>query len=121
MDSAGNAALCSFTVTVVGVGQPVAVKCPPNQILYTCGSNAVAYYQASASGNVGPVVCTPPSGTAFPLGTNVVTCTATNACGAGRHVQLQGHREVRPGRPAHHDLQAGLPDNFALPGDAALR
>ena len=47
------------------IGLPVVLKCPPNQTLYTCGSNAVAYYKVYASGNVGPVICTPPSGSLF--------------------------------------------------------
>ncbi len=46
IDSQGNAATCNFTVTVQRIGKPVAIKCPPDQIRYTCGSNAVAYYHA---------------------------------------------------------------------------
>jgi hypothetical protein len=115
VDSAGNAATCSFTVTVVGIGQPVVVKCPPNQILYTCSSNAVAYYQPSASGNSGPVICTPPSGSTFPLGTNIVTCTATNACGAVASCSFQVIVKSYLSGPPNLTFQAGLPDNFALP------
>ena len=115
MDSAGNAAMCSFTVTVVRIGQPVVVKCPPNQILYTCSSTAVAYYQPSASGQVGPVICTPPSGSTFPLGTNIVICTATNACGAVSTCSFLVIVKSSLSGPPNLTLQAGLPDNFALP------
>lgn len=115
LDSAGNAAMCSFTVTVVGIGQPVVIKCPPNQILYTCSSNAVAYYQPSATGQVGPIICTPPSGSTFPLGTNTVTCTATNACGAVSSCTFLVIVKSYLSGPPQLTFQAGLPDNFAPP------
>jgi hypothetical protein len=114
VDTLGNAATCTFTITVQRVGQPVIVKCPPNQTIYTCGSNAVAYYKPSVSGQVGPVIITPPSGTTFPLGTNVVTVSATNACGAVGTCQFLVI--VKPyvlGPPLVYT--AGLPDNFVLP------
>ncbi|MEY2410277.1 MAG: hypothetical protein QOF48_2947 [Verrucomicrobiota bacterium] len=60
----------------------VSVNCPTNRVLLTCSNSAVGYYTATAAGNNGPVICSPPSGTAFPLGTNYVICTATNNCGA---------------------------------------
>ncbi len=117
IDTLGNAATCNFTVTVQRIGQPVIIKCPPNQTRYTCGTNAVAYFKVFASGQVGPVVCTPPSGSTFPLGTNVVTCTATNACGAGASCQFLVIVKPYPlGGPAVV-LQAGLPDNFVLPAE----
>ena len=113
-DTLGNAATCSFKVTVQRIGQPVIVRCPPNQTLYTCGSNAVAYYKVSASGQVGPIICTPPSGTTFPLGTNVVTCSATNACGAVSTCQFLVIVKQYPLGPPLV-FQAGLPDNYVLP------
>jgi hypothetical protein len=114
-DAQGNAATCTFTVTVVRIGKPVIVKCPPDQIIYTCGSNAVAYYKPSASGQIGPVVCTPPSGSTFPLGTNLVICSATNACGDVASCQFLIIVKPYPlGAPAVV-MQAGLPDNFVLP------
>jgi len=116
-DAQGNASTCTFTVTVVRIGKPVIVKCPPDQIIYTCGSNAVAYYKPSASGQTGPVVCTPPSGSTFPLGTNLVICSATNACGDVASCQFLIIVKPYPlGAPAV-TLVAGLPDNFALPVD----
>jgi hypothetical protein len=115
VDTQGNAATCSFTVTVVRIGKPVVIKCPPNQILYTCGTTAIAYYKVSAAGQVGAVVVSPPSGTTFPLGTNVVTCSATNACGDVATCQFLIIVKPYPlGAPAVI-LQAGLPDNFLLP------
>ena len=118
IDAQGNAATCSFTIAVVRTAAPVIVRCPPNQIIYTCGSNALAYYQAGASGNTGPVICSPPSGSTFPLGTNVVTCTATNACMSAFCQFLVIVRPYPLGAP-NVTYQAGLPDNFALPADPA--
>jgi hypothetical protein len=113
-DSQGNAATCTFTITVQRIGKPVIVKCPPNQTIFTCGSNAVAYYKPSVSGQVGPVIVSPPSGSTFPLGTNVVTVTATNACGAGSSCQFLVIVKPYPlGPPLVYT--AGLPDNFMLP------
>ena len=60
----------------------VSIKCPKNLVLLTCNASAIGNYTVGASGNTGPVICTPPSGSSFPLGTNVVICTATNICGA---------------------------------------
>src|SRR5205085_662622 len=51
-------------------------------VLLTCSNSAIAYFTATASGNSGPIVCTPPSGSAFPVNTTTyVTCVATNNCG----------------------------------------
>jgi hypothetical protein len=60
---------------------PPVVICPPNLHLLTCFSGIVAYFTPIVFGNVGTVVCSPPSGSVFPLGTTTVTCTATNGCG----------------------------------------
>ncbi len=57
------------------------IVCPVNQYLLTCTGGAIAYFTPIAYYNVGPVVCSPPSGSVFPLGATTVTCTATNACG----------------------------------------
>ena len=119
VDAQGNAATCSFNVIVRRIGKPVVIKCPPNQTLYTCGSNAIAYFKVYASGNIGPVVSTPPSGSTFPMGTNVVTCSATNACGDVATCQFLVIVKPYPlGAPAL-TLLAGLPDNFALPVEAS--
>ncbi len=73
--------LCSFTVTVNDTESP-AITCPPNQI----GIAGVINYPAPmASDNcplaMGAVVCVPPSGSVFPLGTTTVACTVTDMGG----------------------------------------
>jgi hypothetical protein len=60
--------------------QPV-ISCPTNLYVLTCTASAVVNFTVIATGNSGSIVCSPPSGSAFPLGTNLVTCTATNNCG----------------------------------------
>lgn len=71
-DAAGKCRPCT--------NSPVEVFCPPATNVFTCGSNAVVTWTATATNHTGPVTCTPPSGSVFPLGTNLVTCVATNAC-----------------------------------------
>ena len=60
--------------------QPV-LNCPTNLYFLTCNTGLVVNYLVTATGNNGNIVCSPPSGSVFPLGTNVVICTATNNCG----------------------------------------
>ena len=54
--------------------------CPPNQVLVTCFNSAIGYYKTTSTCGR-PVVCTPPSGSSFPLGTNTVTCSAMDNAG----------------------------------------
>jgi hypothetical protein len=83
-DAAGNRATSSFTVTVADREKPVltvpanlSIAAEPGQ------SNAVVTYTATATDNSGSVavVCTPPSGTAFPGGIATVTCSAIDDSG----------------------------------------
>lgn len=61
---------------------PAVISCPSNIYALTCSNSAVVNYAVTATGNAGPVFCSPPSGSAFPLGTNTVLCTASNSCGS---------------------------------------
>ncbi len=66
----------------VNAPQPTIV-CPPNLVLATCTNYAIANFAPTAFGHTGTIVCSPPSGSAFPINTTTtVTCTATNSCGA---------------------------------------
>lgn len=66
----------------VNAPQPT-ITCPPNLVLNTCTNYAIANFAATATGNTGTIVYSPPSGSAFPINTTTtVTCTATNSCGA---------------------------------------
>jgi subtilisin-like proprotein convertase family protein len=76
---------CTFTVTVNDT-QPPTITCPANITAATANVNdpcTVVNYTTTASDNCPgvTVVCTPPSGSCFPVGTTTVTCTATDASG----------------------------------------
>ena len=80
-DASSNPASCTFTVTVNDTQNPT-VTCPANITFTTPGANdpcgTVTYATPSGSDNcaVQSVVCSPTSGTCFPLGMTTVTCTA---------------------------------------------
>lgn len=64
---------------------PPDIQCPTNLTVSACDTNgAVVNYAVTTSDNCsGPVtlVCTPPSGSVFPVGVTLVTCIATDECG----------------------------------------
>ena len=83
-DTSGNTASCSFTVTVNDNENPT-ITCPGN-INTIAGQGvctAVVAYSTGATDNCPgvTVACSPPSGSAFPLGTTTVNCTATDTSG----------------------------------------
>lgn len=78
---------CTFTVTVNDT-QPPVITCPADITAVTnpiCGATPcqVVNFTTTATDNCPgvTVVCSPPSGTCFPVGTTTVTCTATDASG----------------------------------------
>jgi CubicO group peptidase (beta-lactamase class C family) len=84
-DNCGNQQTCQFRVTLKGDNTPPSIQCPTNRIVWTCSTNgAVVTFPApvvSDDTDANPsVVCVPPSGTLFPVGRTVVTCTATDDC-----------------------------------------
>ncbi|MCI0596224.1 MAG: HYR domain-containing protein [candidate division Zixibacteria bacterium] len=82
--SSGNQASCSFTVTVNDTENPT-ISCPPNIVKGNDPNNCdtLVTFIAIPGDNCPGVsyVCSPPSGSLFPVGTTVVTCTATDAAG----------------------------------------
>lgn len=83
-DKYGNKATGSFTVTVVDTTAPVLNLPPDITVEATSTDGAVVAYSATASDSVNPdltVMCNPPSGSTFPVGTTTVTCAATDASG----------------------------------------
>ena len=83
-DTAGNKATNSFTVTVEDRESPT-LNLPAN-IIRMVGpgqDTAVVDYTVSATDNSGSatVTCVPPSGSAFPVGVTIVTCTAKDGTG----------------------------------------
>lgn len=82
-DAAGNTGSGSFDVVVQDTTAPV-LTLPGTQTRNVNGVTSVAV-TFTVSATDGPTAltptCLPPSGSAFPLGTTTVTCTATDAAG----------------------------------------
>lgn len=85
IDASGNTAACTFTVTVNLAGPPpLAVSCvgslhvvvPPGQPRIVNYPRPVLNKPEGAT-----LVCLPPAGSSFPVGTTIVNCTANNAGG----------------------------------------
>ena len=86
----GDRATCSFTVTIKGSN--CTLKCPANITKSNkpgeCG--AVANYPApTTEGVCKDVTCAPPSGSFFPIGTTIVSCTTSNDSGGTFTVTIQ--------------------------------
>ena len=86
MDEHGLVTMGDLTVNVSAEVTPPVITCPANitAIPNPGGSTVVVNYPApNVTDNCGvvSVVCTPPSGSAFPLGITTVTCTATDTSG----------------------------------------
>jgi hypothetical protein len=80
-DAAGQSDTMSFTVTVNDVEPPVMAQ-PPDITEYTTepdGKNVSFTVTATDNCPDVEVVCTPESGSLFPLGSTTVTCIATDA------------------------------------------
>ncbi len=78
-DGLGNTATGSFGVTVQDVTPPVVT--PPASIIVSVNGVTSAAVSFSATSSDGIPTCTPASGSAFPLGTTTVTCSATDGAG----------------------------------------
>ena len=82
--SSGNTASESFTISVVDTTSPSLVNMPsPFSVEATSpGGTPATYTSPTATDTVDPnptVGCSPASGSSFALGSNTVTCTATDA------------------------------------------
>jgi hypothetical protein len=78
-------AACTFAVTVKDT-EPPSITCPPNIVTSTTPGTCVASnvtWTVTAADNCtnATVSCTPASGSTFAVGTNNVTCTATDSSG----------------------------------------
>lgn len=81
----GSGGVSSVTTAIRYDGTPPVIHCPADIVTSACDTNGGAVnFTVTATDNCsGPVsiVCTPPSGSVFPTGTNTVTCVATDSCG----------------------------------------
>lgn len=88
-DAAGNTASATQSVTVLDVEPPVfptSTRSLAQSVLTfdaTSPSGVAVTYQVNATDNVGvtSLVCMPPSGSVFPIGSSTVTCKASDAAG----------------------------------------
>ncbi len=83
-DDCGDSTNCSFTVTVIE--PPIVLNCSSNLTVAATGpgDESIVFFNVTASGGCdgSPSVSSyPPSGSVFPLGTTVVTSTASDSCG----------------------------------------
>ena len=97
---------CSFTVTVTE-SQPPDITCPADvfaTVLPGEPGTVVEFEMPAASDNCSDVtlVCDPPSGSVFPVGTTPVTCTATDSSGNTNSCTFVV--TVTEGVPDVHDL-----------------
>ena len=79
----GQVAECKFLVSVRRTGPPV-IKCPDNLVLETCKDCAELNFPLPGISQGTLAGCDPKPGTCLKIGTHVVTCLATNDCGATR-------------------------------------
>ena len=85
-DLCGNFIDCTQTITVNDTGDPILESCPEDMTVEAQLPNCdavVTYAAPEAADNCAPipsVVCDPPSGSTFLVGTTAVTCTATDQC-----------------------------------------
>ncbi len=85
-DGAGNTGSASFTVTVVDTTPPSLTGVPASRRVEadSAAGSRVGYALPTASDTVSgplPVVCSPASGSLFPLGSTFVRCSATDGSG----------------------------------------
>lgn len=84
-DASGNTTICRFTVQVNDT-QPPVITCPAGVTTVTptpgATSAVITYPAPVVTDNCGATTsCNPPSGSTFPTGCTVVSCTATDASG----------------------------------------
>ncbi len=83
-DTCHNTNNCSFTVTITNA--PIVLNCPSNiTVAASNGMGVTVFFTATASGGCSPppyVVASPPSGSTFPVGTTLVSVTASDHCGS---------------------------------------
>ncbi len=118
LDDCNNRSTCSFRVTVVADTTPPVIQCPSNIVLWTCSTNAVTHYGVTATDNLDldvKVDCSPPPGTALPVGITTVNCTATDDCG-NRSTCSFTVRVIRDTTPPAIQCPSNLVFNCLCPG-----
>ncbi len=124
----------SFSTHVLSSTPPCAITCPANITLNSDPneSGAIVSYKTptmsgdcavEAEGGESEVVCNPPSGTLFPMGTTVVTCSTIGGGSCSFTVTVRynfkGFSPPVSGLPEVNIVEAGsaIPVKFSLSGD----
>lgn len=76
---AGLVSTCAVPFHVYPLAPTLVV--PTNLVVLTCSNSLPVSFLLNASGNSGPVLATPPSGSVFTQGVTTVSCVTTSACG----------------------------------------
>ncbi|HYP28737.1 MAG TPA: hypothetical protein VE262_18645 [Blastocatellia bacterium] len=106
---------CGFTGGTCNIGGCVLL-CPPDinvvapSACLPASGAVVSYAPPQAFGNCGPVTCSPPSGSSFPLGTTTVTCTTPQGSGCSFDVTVSGaclQDDTNPGNVVVFNPQTG--------------
>ena len=117
-DKMGNESSCSFDVTVLDTEAPT-VSCPQDlTVALSSGDcDGMVYFDLNAVDNcaVDSFLATPASGSAFPIGTNVVEIIAFDA--SGNSDTCYFNIEVIPFNPANFDLTCKGKVNLSLGPD----
>ena len=123
-DPSGAQGSCTAVVTVAD-NTPPALVCPVSvNVMCTNANGAVATFATSATdncGSVGTITCTPASGSTFPLGTRLDTCTVND--GRGNSASCSFNVTVALGDnpvccPAGTNVILGTSNNNTLNGTA---
>lgn len=110
-DSRGNTSSGSFNVTVQDTTPPAIDPMGNISILTTNRLGARVYYTAPATNDIvdgaGVATCVPPSGSAFPLDTTTVTCTATDSHGNTSFITFSIYIDYDPAPPLETNSGSG--------------
>ena len=120
-DSCRQSAACTFTVTVKADTTPPVLTYPTNFTVLTCTNFAVVHYAVGATDESDTdvtAVCSPPSGSVWPLGMTTVNCMATNDCGLLARCSFEV--EVRVSRPRLFVVAVAGGLDLSWPDGAAL-
>jgi len=84
IDDCNHVSSCEFRVFVRPDTESPTIICPDDMVVRTCRDCAPVNYHVDARDDCDTnvtIVCTPPPGTCFPVGTNDVRCVARDDCG----------------------------------------
>jgi len=120
-DSLSNSASCSMVVTVADTMPPV-MECSTNiAVDLESEAGAQVFFTTTATDvctGAAAVISVPPSGSVFPIGTNLVACTAMD--GYGNSAQCGFSLTVRSVRKVKEDVLAGMTALELSPASASL-